>query len=333
MCRVGICVESFMCAGILLLQWQGENFAHRQNLKFWQFQHVHCTLWLQKSYISKSIQPIFEILAQIEDVEGAHLGGKFHVRGYFTFAMARWKVCALKTFEILPISTCTLCQENPISPKVFNRFSKYLPQLEDVEGGHLGGKFYVCRYFNFAMARRKLRASTTFEILPLSNCTLRYQKFYTYKDIQPIFEIFAWAWRCWWWPFGWKVSGAQVLCFEIARRKLCASTTFEILQLSTCSLWQQKSYISKGVQTIFEILASARRCLGWAFAWNVSGAQVFYFCNGKVKTLRIDKIRNSAAFNLYTVHCGCKNPISPKVFNRFSKALPSSEMLRVGIWV
>ena len=33
--RVGIWVESFMCAGILLLQLQGENFAHREHLKFW----------------------------------------------------------------------------------------------------------------------------------------------------------------------------------------------------------------------------------------------------------------------------------------------------------
>ena len=34
MLRVGIWVESFMIGRILLLQWEGENFAHRQHFKF-----------------------------------------------------------------------------------------------------------------------------------------------------------------------------------------------------------------------------------------------------------------------------------------------------------
>ena len=106
MLRVCIWVESLTCAGSLLLQWQGENFAHRQNLNFCHFQPVHCA-------------------------------GK-----------------------------------NPIFPKVFKRSSKSLPELEDVEGGHLGGKFQVHRYFSFAMERRKFCASTTFQFLPLSTCTL-----------------------------------------------------------------------------------------------------------------------------------------------------------------
>ena len=72
-----------MCAGILLLQWQGENMAYRQHLKFCHFQPVH---WASK---------------------------------------------------------------NNISPKVFTQFSRSLPQLEDVKGGHLGGKFQVCRCFTF----------------------------------------------------------------------------------------------------------------------------------------------------------------------------------------
>ena len=199
MLTVAIWVESFMCAGILLLQRQRENFAHRQHFKFWYFQPVHGP------------------------------------------------------------------GRNPISPKVFNRFSKSLPQLEDVYGGHLGGKFQERRYFTFAVARWKLCASTTFEILPLSTCTLCEQKSCISKDIQPIVEIFPTARRCWGWPFGWKVSGAQVFYFCNGKVKFCASTTFEILPLSTCTLCQPKSYISKGIQPIFEILASARRCWGWAF--------------------------------------------------------------------
>ena len=78
---------SFRCTGIFLLQWQGENFAHRQHLRVCHIQRVHCA------------------------------------------------------------------SKNPISPNAFNRFSKSLPQLEDVKYGHLNGKFQVHRYFSFAMAR------------------------------------------------------------------------------------------------------------------------------------------------------------------------------------
>ena len=174
--------------------------------------------------------------------------------------------------------------------------------------------------------------------------------------------------------------------------KFCASTTFEVLLLSNWTLCQQKSYVSKGIQSIFEIFPSARRCWGWASGWKVSGAQVFYLCNGKVKTLRIDNIWNFATFNLYSVpekilylqrystdfrnlclhskmlrvaiwvenfrcggislfqwqggnfahrqhlkfcyfqpvHCASKNPISPKVFNRFSKSFRQLEDVEGG---
>ena len=214
MLRVGIWVESFKRAGILLLQWQGENLAHRQHLKLCYFQPVHCA------------------------------------------------------------------SRNPISPKIFNQFSKSLPQLEEVDGGHLGGKFQVRRCFTFAMGRSKLCASTTFEILRLSTCSPCQEKSCVSKGIQPIFEIFPSARRCWGWSFGWKVSGAQVFYFCNNKVKLCASTTFEILLLSTCTLCQQKFYISKDIQPIFEIFASARKCWGWAFGWEVSASRAFYFWNG-----------------------------------------------------
>ena len=470
MFRVVIWVESLSCAGILLLQWQGEKFVLRKYLKFCRFQHVHCA---SKNPISPKLFNRFsKSLPELEDVDGGHLGGKFQLRMYFTFGMERRKLCASTTFEILPLSICTLCQQksyiskgvqpifeifawarrcwgwafgwkvsvahvfyfwnwkakilridniwnfanlnlytvlakiiylqkcsndfrnlylsskmlrvgiwvegfrcagtlfcnskgktsttfeichfqflhcaskNPVSPKVFNRFSKNLPELEDVEGGHLGGKSQLRRYFTFAMASWKVCTSTIFEILPISTCTRGQQKSYISKSIQPIFEIFAWARRCCWWAFGWKVSVAHVfyfwmemrkfcasttfeilpistcrvcqenpispkvinrfskslpqledveswhlggkfsVCkyvhFAMDRRKLCASTTFEIFPLSTCTLRQQKSYISKSVQPILEMFASARRSLGWSFGWKVSGAQVFCFCNGKL---------------------------------------------------
>ena len=201
MFRVVIWVECFRCADIILLRWQGEKFARRQHLKFCRFQPVQ--------YASK----------------------------------------------------------NPISPKVFKRISNSSPHIEDAEGGHLRGKFQVGRYFALAMAR----------------------------------------WKFW------------------------APKTFENLPLSTCTMCQQKSYTSKGIQPIFRIFASAPRCLGWSFGRKVSGAQVVYFCNGKMKTLRIENIWNFANFILYTV------PAKILHLQRYSTDFPNlclgSKMFRVVIWV
>ena len=112
---------------------------------------------------------------------------------------------------------------------------------------------------------------------------------------------------------------------------LWTSTTFEILPLSTCTLCQQKSYISKGIQPIFEIFAWARRCLGWSFGWNVSGAQILYFCDGRVKSLRVDNIWNFADFNLYNMPA--KILYLQRYSNEFRTLLLISKMLKVGICV
>ena len=51
--NVGIWAENFRCAGIFLFQWQGENLAHRKDLKISKFQPVNCPS--KKSYICKCI--------------------------------------------------------------------------------------------------------------------------------------------------------------------------------------------------------------------------------------------------------------------------------------
>ena len=190
-----IWVERFRCANILLLQWQGENFAHRQHLKFCYFQPVHCA---SKNPISPMVFNRFsKSLPLLEDIEGGHLGGKFHMRRYLTFAMAGENFAHRQHLKFCYFQPVHCASKNPISPMVFNRFSKSLPLLDDIEGGHFGEKFHIPRCFNFAMATWKLCASTTYEILPLSTCTLRQQRSYIFKGIQPIFEIFASARRCW----------------------------------------------------------------------------------------------------------------------------------------
>ena len=96
MLRVGIWMGSFRSTGILLLQWQGENFALRQHLRVCHIQRVHCG---SKNPISPNAFNRFsKSLTQLEDVQCGHLNGKFQVHRYFSFAMARWKLCAWTTF-------------------------------------------------------------------------------------------------------------------------------------------------------------------------------------------------------------------------------------------
>ena len=181
------------------------------------------------------------------------------------------------------------------------------------------------------MARWKLCPSTTVEILPLSTCTLCPQNSYISKGIPPIFEIFASARRYWGGAFGWKVSAAQV--FYFCNGKVKTLRIHNMWNFATINLYTlpAKTYISKGIQLIFEIFASARRCWRWAFGWEVSAAQVFYFCNGKVKTLHIDNIWNFATFNLYTVRAEIL--YLQRYSTNFRNLSLSSKMLTMAIWV
>ena len=265
MLTVSTWVESFRCTVILLLQWQGDNFAHQQHLKFCHFQPVY---WASKNPISPKVFSRFsKSLPQLEDVEGGHLGVKFRCAGILPLQWQGEDSALGQLLKFCHIKPVHFASKNPISPKVLNRFSKSFPHLEDLEGEHLGGKLHLRRYFTFAMAM-------------------------------------------------WK---------------LCGLTTFEILQFSTCILCQQKSYISKGAQPIFEVLASARRSWRWAFGRYVSSVQVFYLCNGKVKTLRVNNIWNFATFNLYTVPA--KILYLQRYSNDFRNLCLNSKMLRVSIWV
>ena len=282
MLSLRIWVESFWCAGILLLEWQSENISHRQHLKFCRYQPVHCAskiLYLQTySTDFRSLCLTSNMLSLGIWVESFWCAGilLFQWQGENLAHGQHLKFC---NFQPVPCAS-----KNPISPKIFNRFSKSLPQLEDVEGGHLREKFQLYKYFTFGMARWRICGWTTFDILQLSICTLCQQKSHISKGIKPISEILASARRCWGWAFGWNVSSPQVFYFTMARWKQCASKTFSICPLLTRTRCQQKSYISKGIQPILEMFASARICWGWAFGKKVSGAQVINFCKVKVKT-------------------------------------------------
>ena len=56
MWKIGIWVENFMSAAILVLQWQGENFFQVEEFEICPISN--CTLFQKKGYITKGIQPI-----------------------------------------------------------------------------------------------------------------------------------------------------------------------------------------------------------------------------------------------------------------------------------
>ena len=260
----------------------------------WNFPLSTCTLCQLKSYSYEGIQPIFGNIASARRCWGWAFGWK--VSGCGGILLLQWQgesFASSSTFEFSHFQPVQYAGKNPISPKVFNGFSKTLLQLDDVEGAHLDGKFQLREVFYFhAMARWKLCASSTFVIFPLSICTMCREKSHISKGIQPIFENIASGWRCWGWAFGRNVSDAEVFYFFNGKVKALRIVNVWIFPLSTCTMCRQKSHISKGIQPIFENFASARRCWGCAFGWKVSAAEVFYFCNGKVKTFRMDNIWN-----------------------------------------
>ena len=130
--------------------------------EIFHFQHVSCP---SKNPISPKVLNRFsKTFLHLKRVGSGHLGSKFEVRRYFIFAVAGWKLSPSKRFEIFQFQPVNCRSKNPISPKVFTRFSKTLLHLKRVESGHLGWKFEFRRYFIFAIARWKLSPSTRFEI-------------------------------------------------------------------------------------------------------------------------------------------------------------------------
>ena len=325
--RVGIWAQSFRCADILLLQWQGENFAHRQHLKFCHFQPVHCA---RKNPISPKVFTRFsKFLASARRCWGREFGWKFQVRWYFTFALAKW---------ILPHRQhLKFCHFQPVNcpakilylQRYLNRFSKSWPVLEDGEGGHLGVKFQVRRYFTFVMARWKLCASTTLEILRLSTCYTVQAKILYLQRYSTYFRNFCLrskTLRVGIWVESFMGAGVLLLQWHgenIAQRQHLRLCDFQPVHCASKNPISPKLFnrISKSLPQLEDVEGGH---LGGKFQVD----RCFTFGNGKVKTLRIDNILKFCHFQ--PVHCGRKNPISPKVFNRFSKSLPQLEDVEGG---
>ena len=125
-------------------------------------QPVNCTT---KNPISpKEFNRFSKTLLHLIRVESGHLGRKFQVRRYFTFAKTRWKLSPSSRFETSHFQPLNCTSKNSISPKVIDRFPKTFLPLKRYESGNLGRQFQARSYFTFAMTRWKLSASTSFEI-------------------------------------------------------------------------------------------------------------------------------------------------------------------------
>ena len=87
--------------------------------------------------------------------------------------------------------------------------------------------------------------------------------------------------------------------------------------LWTCTLSQQKFFISKGIKPTFENFPSPERCGWWVFWAETFKSAVILVCNGKVKTF--SPSTNCEISHFQPVHCPSKNAITLKVFNWFLK--------------
>ena len=310
----------------------GENFAHRQHLKFCHFQHVHCA---SKNPISPKVFNRFsKSLPQLEDVEGRAFGWK--VSGAQIFYFCNGKVKTLRIDNIWNFATFNLYTV-PGKILYLQRYSTDFRNLclsskmlrwafgRKVSGAQV---FYFCNgkvktlridniwnfaTFNLYTVPAKIlylqRYSIDFRNLCLSSKMLR---------VGIWVESFTWAPGIW--LFKWQGE-------NFVHRQHLKFRHFQHVQWGA-----RKNPMSPKVFKRFsKSLPPARRCWGWAFGWKVSCSQVFYFCNGKVKTLRIDNIWNFATFNMYNVPA--KILYLQRYSTDFRNLCLSSKMLRVGIWV
>ena len=103
------------------------------------FQTVNCRSKIPKS--PKVFNRFQKTLLNLIRAESGNLGREFHLSRCFSFAMTGWKLSPSKIFEISHFQPVNCHSKNPISPKVFLRFSKTLLHLKRYESGHLAENF------------------------------------------------------------------------------------------------------------------------------------------------------------------------------------------------
>ena len=131
-------------------------------------------------------------------------------------------------------------------------------------GRAFGLKVSGAQVFYFCNGNVKtLPIENTFKLYTVPPKTLSLQRY------SPIFKIFDSARRCWGWEFGCKVSSAQVFYFSNGKVKnLPMNNIWKFATFNLYTVPAKILYLPR-YSTDFEIFASARRCWGWAFGWNV----------------------------------------------------------------
>ena len=230
--------------------------------------------------------------------------------------MATWKLSPAKRFEIFHLQPVNRTSKYPISPKVFNRFSKTLLHLKRVESGHLGWKVQVPRYYSFAMATWQLSPAKRFEIFHLQpvNRTSKY-------PISPkVFNRFSKTMlhlkrvdhldR--------KVQVRRDFTFAMARWKLSPSKRFDISIFQPVNCPCKNTISPKAFNRFSKTLLHLKRVESGHFGWK---DQVPRYFTCPMATWKLSPSTIFEIFHFQPVNRTSKYPISPKVFKPFSKTI------------
>ena len=167
----------------------------------------------------------------------------------------------MEKFEISHFEAVHCVRENPISPKVFTRFSKTFLLLKDVENRYLAQKFHGRSYFSFAMLGWKLFSGGKIRNFPLSSWYSVSQKMLYHQRYSADFQKLSIRWKMWKIGIrGKEFHGPNYFSLAMVRWKLFSGGKIRNFPLSSCTLCQRKCYITKGIHPIFKNFPSAERC-------------------------------------------------------------------------
>ena len=167
-----------------------------------------------------------------------------------------WKNSKFPTFKPYTVSEKMLYHQ-----RYSTDFQKLFVLLKDVENRYLAQEFHGRSYFSFAMVRWKLFSGGRIRNFLLSSCTLCQKKRYITKGISNRFsKSFLLLKDVENRYFSRKSHGRSYFSFAMVRWKLFSCGKIRNFPLSSCTLFEKKCYITKGIQPIFKNIPSAERC-------------------------------------------------------------------------
>ena len=227
MLKVGIWVENFMCAGIIVLQWKGGNFAYGQHLYFPTFNLYTAPAKIR--YLQRYSTDFRKLCFSSKMLKVGIWVENFRCAGVLPLKWQGENFAHRQHFKFPTFNLYTVPAKLPYLQRYTTDFRKHCFSSKMLKVDIWVENFRCTGIITFAMAKRKICASATFQISHFQPVHCSQQKSYIFKGIQPILENFASARRCWRWTFGLEnFRRAVCFTFEMARRKLCASPTFQI---------------------------------------------------------------------------------------------------------